>query len=171
MAGAPYEIERKILVTAPDLGVLGDAATSVSDIVQTYLLNDTGEVERVRRREIRDSEGHRLQLTHTAKTAVSAGVVEEREREIDEDAYDELLTRTDPARVPVVKTRWVVPFAERVLEIDRFSSPRELWLLEVELPSTDDLTAELVLPPWLTVLREVTGDPHYANAHLALRDT
>jgi CYTH domain-containing protein len=76
--------------------------------------------------------------------------------------------RRDSARVPVVKTRHVVPWAGRVLEIDEFSSPRQFWMLEVELPGTDDLHAPLDLPPWVRVTTEVTGDPAYANWNLAL---
>jgi CYTH domain-containing protein len=169
MNDVPLEIERKLLVEVRDLDSLAAASTSVSSITQTYLVNDDGLAERVRRREVRDARGEHLQLTHTAKRAVSAGVVEEDEREVDEATYAVLLERTDSTRVPIVKTRYVVPWAERVLEIDSFASPRAFWMLEVELPGTDDLTAPLDLPPWLDVTEEVTGNPAYANWTLALR--
>ena len=168
MTDIPLEIERKLLVDVTDLGALAAAATSVSSITQTYLTNDDGLAERVRRREVRTADGTRLQLTHTSKRAVSAGVVEEDEHEIDGAAYDALLERRDPARVPVVKTRYVVPWAGRVLEIDDFSAPRAFWMLEVELPGTSDLHAPLDLPPWISLTAEVTGDPAYANWNLAL---
>jgi CYTH domain-containing protein len=167
-ASAPLEIERKLVIEEPDVAVLDAEATSVSDIAQTYLLGEDGETARVRRRLVRDADGERLQLTHTRKRPRSAGIVEEREREVDEQEYARLVARADPARVTVVKTRWVVPYAGRILEIDRFSSPRALWLLEVELPDAADLTVELELPGWLTVVSEVTGDPAYSNAALAL---
>jgi CYTH domain-containing protein len=169
MTEVPLEIERKLLVEVTDLDALAAAASSVSAITQTYLTNDDGLAERVRRREVRTADGTRVQLTHTSKRAVSAGVVEEDEHEIDEPAYATLLERRDPSRVPVVKTRHVVPWAGRVLEIDEFSAPRAFWMLEVELPGTDDLDAPLDLPPWLVVTSEVTGDPAYANWNLALR--
>lgn len=168
MTEVPLEIERKLLVDVTDREALAAASTSVSAITQTYLTNAEGLAERVRRREVRTTAGTRLQLTHTSKRAVTAGVVEEDEHEIDEPAYAVLIERRDPARVPVVKTRYVVPWAGRVLEIDEFSSPRSFWMLEVELPGTDDLDAPLDLPPWVTVKAEVTGDPAYANWNLAL---
>jgi CYTH domain-containing protein len=167
VTGVPLEIERKVLLDAPDLGALEQAASSVSEIVQTYLVTDEWDAERVRRRLVRDADGEHLQLTHTRKRGVSAGVVEEDEREVDEATYASLLERTDPARVPIVKTRYVVPWAGRTLEIDRFASPRALWLLEVELDDAAHLTEPLDLPTWITVVREVTGDPAYSNAALA----
>ena len=168
MSGTPLEIERKVLIDAPDLILLEAAATSISHIEQTYLRNDDGLAERVRRREIRDASGTRVLCTHTRKRAVSAGVVEEDEREVDDVEYAVLLSRADEARVPVVKTRYVVPWAGHVLEIDRFHSPRALWLLEVEYDDAAGLTEPLDLPTWVPVIREVTGDDAYANYSLAL---
>ena len=57
-----------------------------------------------------------------------------------------------------------------MLEIDRFISPRSLWLLEVELDDAGRLHDELDLPDWVPVVREVTGDPAYTNAALARPD-
>jgi len=168
MADVPYEIERKFLLADPDVAALDTAASSVSHIVQTYLATDDGSAERVRRRLVRDADGERLQLTTTRKVGVSAGVVEEYERELDEAEYDELLRRSDAARHPVVKTRWVVPHAGRTIEVDHLESPRDLWLMEVELPGTDDMAAVLEFPEWLVVTAEVTGDDRYSNKNLAL---
>lgn len=167
MADTPLEIERKVLIDAPDLAALEAAARSVSDIVQTYLVPDGWDAERVRHRLVRDASGERLQLTYTRKRARGHGVVEEDEHEVDEATYTELLGRTDHGRVPIVKSRYVVPWNGLELEIDRFSSPRELWLLEVELDDADRLHDDLDLPAWIPVVREVTGDPAYTNAAIA----
>jgi CYTH domain-containing protein len=165
MSGTPYEIERKFLLRGePDLAALDAAATSVSDIEQTYLLDPSGGAERVRRRLVRDAAGERLQLTRT-------GVVEEDESTLTEQEYADLLARTDPERRTVVKTRWVVPHGEHVLEVDRIVAPRSLWLLEIELPDADRLGDEVALPAWLGEVVEVTGDPAYANRMLALPPT
>ncbi|MGE0817856.1 MAG: CYTH domain-containing protein [Candidatus Nanopelagicales bacterium] len=168
MSEVPYEIERKFLLEAPDVAALDAAAASVSRIVQTYLATDDGSAERVRRRHVHDAAGDRVQLTTTRKVGVSAGVVEEYERELDEEEYAELLQRSDPQRHPVVKTRWVVPHAGRTIEVDHLEQPRDLWLLEVELPQTDDLQADLEFPAYLAVTAEVTGDDRYSNKNLAL---
>lgn len=171
MSEVPYEIERKFLIAEPDVAALDSAASSVSHIVQTYLATDDGSAERVRRRLVRDAAGERLQLTTTRKVGISAGVVEEYERELAEAEYDDLLRRSDPARHPVVKTRWVVPYAGRTIEVDHLESPRDLWLLEVELPGTADLDAALEFPTWLQITAEVTGDDRYSNKNLALPET
>jgi CYTH domain-containing protein len=168
MADVPYEIERKFVIDEPDVGALDAAATSVSDIEQTYLVNADGHAERVRRRVVRDADGERTQLTHTRKVPVSRGVVEEYEREVDDATYAELLATADPDRRPVIKTRWVVPHAGRVFEIDRIVAPRRLWLMEVELPGADDVDADVELPPFAAGAVEVTGDIAYSNKNLAL---
>lgn len=170
MTDVPYEIERKFLLAPPDEDALEASATSVSRIEQTYLVNADGHAERVRRRAVREPgrDGERLQLTHTRKVAVSKGVVEEYERELDEQEYAELVARADDARAPVVKTRWVVPYAGRTWEVDHLVSPRELWLMEVELPAAADVEAALELPPFAHDVREVTGDVAYSNKNLAL---
>lgn len=171
MSTTPYEIERKfLLLDEPDLAALESAAVSSSDIVQTYLVDPRGGAERVRRRLVRDADGERLQLTHTRKVAVSSGVVEEYESEVAEDEYAALLARTDPERRAVVKTRWVVPHGAHQLEVDRIVEPRRLWLLEIELPGTEQLEDAVALPAWLGATREVTGDSAYANRMLALPD-
>lgn len=170
MTDVPYEIERKFLLAAPDEAELESLATSVSRIEQTYLRNDDGHAERVRRRTVRvpGRDGEEVALTHTRKVGVSKGVVEEYERTLDETEYAELLTRIDDERLPVVKTRWVVPHAGRAWEVDHLVSPRDLWLMEVELPAAADVEAALDLPPWAHDVREVTGDDVYSNKNLAL---
>jgi adenylate cyclase len=62
----------------------------------------------------------------------------------------------------IEKTRYRVPFAGRMWEVDVFDGENAgLILAEVELPSSD---AEVVLPAWAA--REVSGDPRYYNANL-----
>jgi CYTH domain-containing protein len=168
VSSTPYEIERKFLLRGPDRDALAGAASSRSDIEQVYL-DDLGTgAERVRRRVLQDRDGERTELTRTRKVAVRAGVVEEYESVIDEATYAELLRRADPARRPVRKTRWVVPWGEHVLEVDHVRSPRELWLLEVELDDVAELDVAIPLPTWVGEHVEVTGDERYANRSLAL---
>ena len=107
MTDVPYEIERKFLLAAPDEAELESLATSVSRIEQTYLRNDDGHAERVRRRTVRvpGRDGEEVALTHTRKVGVSKGVVEEYERTLDETEYAELLTRIDDERLPLAEQR------------------------------------------------------------------
>ena len=167
--GVPLEIERKLVIDVPDVSELSAAAVTVSDIVQTYLVSSQWDAERVRRRVVRSADGERVQLTHTGKRTVSAGVAEELETEVDPATYDGLVARADPARAPIEKTRWVVPWGGLTLEIDGFRAPAGLWLLEVELADAASMHDALDLPPWVRVVAEVTGDPAYSNVALALR--
>jgi CYTH domain-containing protein len=63
------------------------------------------------------------------------------------------------------KRRYRVPQGDLVWEIDQFLD-RDLVLAEVELPGP---RSEVSIPEWLRphILREVTEDPAYTNAHLA----
>lgn len=62
------------------------------------------------------------------------------------------------------KTRYRVPVGDHVWDLDHFHDPfPDLWLAEVELEHPDE---SFVRPPWLG--EEVTEDPRYANAALAL---
>jgi CYTH domain-containing protein len=158
------EIERKFLIEPlyPSQSPLLDA--KVSHIEQVYLINSDGLVERVRAR----TKDGVTTFTHTAKKTLSQGVNEEVEFEVDEEGYAELLTRRDPARVPVLKNRYLVPRGGLTFEIDEFLSPRVFWMMEVELSSEGELEDELSFPEGVIVNIEVTGDEAYGNHSLAL---
>lgn len=78
-----------------------------------------------------------------------------------EDA-NTMLVRLCPGPL-IEKTRYRVPFAGRVWEVDVFDGENAgLVLAEVELPAAD---AVVELPPWVGV--EVSDDPRYYNANLS----
>lgn len=60
------------------------------------------------------------------------------------------------------KTRWIVPYDDRLWEVDEFHDSREgLVVAEIELRAADD---RFDLPDF--VGEEVTGDPRYYNSNL-----
>jgi adenylate cyclase len=64
----------------------------------------------------------------------------------------------------VEKTRYKVPFAGHVWEVDEFCGANAgLVVAEIELKHVDEAFAH---PPWLAA--EVSGDPRYLNSNLAL---
>ena len=80
-----------------------------------------------------------------------------------EDAVALLALCTTP---PLAKTRFEVPHAGHLWTVDVFEAPARLAglvLAEVELP---DMATQPALPDWLG--REVTDEPRYANAALAI---
>lgn len=159
MKNDAYEIERKFLIRYPDLDYLRQNAES-SQIVQTYLLSRKGETARVRKR---GREGAWV-YTHTVKQRLSDLRRIEREREISEKEYQDLLKSADPARKPIVKTRWCLPYNGKLFEIDVFPFWKDRAYMEIELA---DEAEPVELPPEIRVIREVTGDRRYTNAALA----
>ena len=153
-----FEIERKFLIAMPEQGLLTGAERS--DIVQTYLLGAEGTTERVRARTF----GDHTEYTHTTKKRISAMRRVELEDTIGRDAYEALLTRADPDRRPIEKSRFCLPFEGKTFEIDLFPFWEDRAYCEVELRSPED---RVELPAWLSVIREVTDDPRYTNSALA----
>ncbi len=162
MPEEPMEIERKYLIAMPDTALLDALCAEKLSLRQVYLRTETeGESRRVRR--ARD--GQRDRYWYTEKLHVTDVTRVEREREIGAAEYEELLLQADPARRPIEKIRWRIPYAGHMLEIDVFPFWKKQAFCEVELAAEDE---EISLPPWLAVLREVTEDRRYTNNSLAL---
>ena len=147
------EIERKFLVT--DTTFL-EGRRGVP-VVQGYLAKDTMTV-RVR------TMGEKAFLT--LKGPFVGIARDEYEYEIPCDDAHELLSRYCPGCI-VTKTRFLVPHASHVFEVDVYSGKHAgLVLAEVELAAEHQ---PVVLPTWIG--REVTGDPRFGNRSLAMLDT
>ncbi len=157
---SPIEHERKFLIRYPDVGLLlGIPGTAVWNIVQTYLKADKGVTKRVRMVE----ESGRKRYVLTEKRRISDESAYEDERELTLEEYDSLLQTAKPGTVPIRKVRYRVPHGEYTVEIDVFPFWSDRALLEIEHPEG----AEITLPPYVELIREVTGDPCYRNAALA----
>jgi CYTH domain-containing protein len=149
------EIERKYLLRAlPDM----PRATDVFEIDQGYIPG-TKLLERLRRQVGRDGT---VRYYRTVK--VGHGVERfELEDETDERTFAHLWQLTDGHRLR--KRRHTVRNGADVWEVDEFTD-RDLVLAELELPRADH---PIVIPPWLSpvLVRDVTGEPQYANSNLA----
>lgn len=155
-----FEIERKYLIAMPDLEYLKQNA-SPSRIEQHYLLPPEPHItERVRKR---GAEGS-WRYYHTRKSRLTDLKRIEDEREIDEAEYEALLSRADPMRRPIQKTRWVLPWQGHDFEIDIFPFWDDRAIMEIEL---EDEGQTVELPPQIRVIREVTSDWRYANSALS----
>ena len=156
------EIERKYLIRMPDEAALGSMpGCETWQISQTYLSSSgNGYTSRLRRMVV---EGREV-FIHTEKRRVSALSCEEDEREISRAEYDALMQQADPALRTIEKKRCRIPYAGRMMEIDIYSFWSDRATLEVELESEE---AEVSLPPWLDIVRELTGEAAYKNYALA----
>ena len=161
----PREIERKFLLAeAPGFGGdpggshggsgWRDAVTRTIRIVQFYIF-----VAPDRSLRVRISDETKAELALKTGSGMDRG---EFEYEIPVVDAHELMEHRIGALVE--KTRHHVPLGAWTLEIDVFEGALAgLELVEVELEAADDSPS---LPPF--VGREVTGDPRYSNARLAL---
>ena len=152
LSSAHREIERKFLVRK-----LPDDLTSYpsSDISQGYLvsLNDGLQVR------LRKS-GERHSLTYKRGMG---NVREEREVELTTEQFTTLWPATEGKRL--VKTRYEIPFGDRVVEIDVYHGRHEgLVVAEVEFDA-EKAAKDFQPPDWLG--DDVTGDPRYSNQLLA----
>ncbi len=145
------EIERKFLVRGE--GWRGDVLGSAR-IEQGYLSADPERVVRVRIQEGR--------AMLTVKGRGQGASRPEYEYPIPLADARELLALC--LRPPIVKTRHRVEYQGAGFEIDVFEAENApLVLAELELAREDQPVPR---PPWLG--EEVTEDPRYTNAHLAL---
>ena len=161
MANIPLEIERKYLIRMPDTALLAaQDGARVKEITQTYLSDRPGVSARVR--EV--VEGRETRYIYTAKRRLSTLTAEEDEREISRAEYEAYLQSADPARRPIRKTRYAIPYAGHVVEVDIYEFWKDRATAEIELSREDE---EAPLPPYLSLVREVSADRRYKNAALA----
>lgn len=156
--GVPLEIERKYLLSGcpPEASVVPGTR-----IEQGWIPGRTLR-ERLRRSTYPTGVAR---YTRTVKFGRGISRVE-LEEDTDRSLFDSLWPLTVNARVR--KRRHAIREGNHTWEIDVFTD-RELVIAEVELRSADESPA---LPGWLEkwVIREVTGEPEYVNANLALAD-
>ncbi|MEY2665540.1 MAG: hypothetical protein RLZZ480_645 [Candidatus Parcubacteria bacterium] len=157
----PVEHERKFLLKEFDLSSLPNHSAPI-DIIQTYLVSAPGQVERVRARGQHNS----YRFFNTTKVRLPGGGSHELDHLISRDAYNDLLIRRDPLRIPVHKTRYCFRHAHHYCELDVFHGHRSgLALLEVEVHSMDE---PVEVPPFIGPYEDVTDVDGFANYDLAL---
>jgi len=156
-----YEIERKYLIRMPDAVFLeGQPGCAVWEIEQIYLRSEPGTTRRVRR--VKESGEERWYKTF--KQRVSSLTAQEDEGRITREEYERFCVERDPARNPVIKTRYRIPYEGQVLEFDLYPFWKDRAVLEIELES-ESQTA--LIPEWVHVIKEVTEDYRYKNVRLA----
>ncbi len=157
----PLEIERKFLIEYPDLDWLRSYPSARAvDIVQTYLTSEPGCERRVRKR---GEKGNYIYLM-TTKRKISGMKRIETESRLTREEYESLLTERDPERREIQKTRYCLTYEGHYFEIDIFPFWSDKALAEIEL---SDENEEILLPPQLKLIKEVTHDDAYKNASLA----
>lgn len=151
----PLEFERKFLVGRRTHALPVPSVTV--QIQQIYTLSG-----RIRRRSQYDGSLY----TRTVKTFLGPGKNTEKEKIISPLEFDLFQLERDPKRRPVNKERMCFLWRGQYYELDTFIDPRPgQQQLELEL---HDEESQYTLPPFLEIEKEVTGDPAYSNAMIAL---
>ncbi len=157
----PLEIERKFLVDPVALHRTGVLRRKIV-ITQAYVkeADMKGEL-RIRSR---THYGHSTYFA-TRKKKIRDGVYREDERVIDFATYKEFGNSLVKGTGLVRKNRHCFVYRDQYFELDVFKGRHNgLYLLEIELP---EVGAPVELPPFMHVLREVTGDRNYTNRTLS----
>ena len=157
----PIETERKFLIAMPDINMISKLeGTRIKHIEQTYIEGEDGKNARVRRIE----ENGAIYFVKTIKQRISTLSSFEDEYEIDLISYERELKNAIKDKKTVTKTRYCVPFASHVLEIDVYPFWQDRAILEIELHREDE---SFSLPEYINVIKEVSEDPRYKNTNLA----
>jgi len=160
----PIEIEKKFRIDYPCFQHFGVDVRTIN-IEQAYIIfpDKPDEEFRIRSREY--DGGQSYFITH--KRPVGPKVRVEVEDSIGWRTYYELMARRDPRRGVIKKRRHCFLWENQYFELDSFTNlNRALTLLEVEL--TDE-QKEVVLPPAIRMIEDVTDNPDFKNYNLALQ--
>ena len=155
----PIEEERKYIVE-----VTGELPDSIeSDITQTYLVAEPGCEVRLRRR----GWGGKFVNVHTNKKRVSGAEEIVTERQVSNALYESLLQQADPYRQTIHKQRRSFIWKGQFFELDTYLKPVDnLIILETKGIARHE---DVRFPPFLRVVKDITGDTHYYNYNIALR--
>lgn len=154
------EIERKFLIRRPDAALL-EQYGECSLIEQTYLRPEPdGSYARIRRR----TQNGVSVYTHTKKTHITDRTRLEIEREISREEYEALMRSADPERMTIRKTRCCIPYEGQLFEVDVFPFWQNQAYMEIELREEEQ---QILFPPFIEILREVTSEKQYTNSALA----
>ncbi len=156
----PIEEERTYLVELT--GALPECVES--EITQTYLVADPDCEVRLRRRAWRGGETVNV---HKTKKRISATELLETERQVSNALYESLLQQADPYRATIRKTRRSFIWKGQYFEIDTFHEPvSNLVVLETKGVAEQECVN---FPPFLKVIKDITGNREYYNYNIALR--
>lgn len=155
----PIEEERKYIVEVT--GSIPNA--NKSDIVQTYLTAEPNTEVRLRKRGWQG----KYVYVHTTKKRISAAEQLETERQISENLYESLLQQADPYRKTIHKLRRSFIYKGQYFELDTFIEPdSNLVILETKGVGEGET---INFPPFLRVVKDITGDTAYYNYNIALK--
>ncbi len=160
----PMAKKRKYLIAMPDIKALAERYRALPiEMVQTYLCMTNPCIER--RIRLQKSGAEQLYF-YTEKHIRPDGTKWDTEKPITEKEYGRYLLEADPELQSVDKTKYRFVYDSCRFEIDvyPFSTEKAVMFRYSE-------NDEAAIPPEITVMSEVTGDPAYKNKQLAKAQT
>lgn len=158
----PVEIERKFLLASMPSFESSELINAQKIFIEQIYLAPDGKEEteiRIRKR----SQNGSSTYYRTWKKNVSPGVRNETEEFITDSDYFRLSALKEPGTSIIKKIRYCFVYNYQYFELDEIVEPecaKGMCLLEIELTEEND---KLELPPFLDIVREVTGDERYTN--------
>lgn len=157
----PFEIERKFLISMPDIKKLKQKYKMVrTNIIQTYLKSDKNLERRIRQRGLPGD----YVYYYTEKEDVSEGTRIEREKKIAQSTYITLLGEADTSLHQISKTRYCIVYKDKYFELDIYPFWNDKAILEIEV---EDINTKIDMIPEINIIKEVTDDKQYKNKALA----
>ncbi len=158
---APLEIERKFLLkNEPDMSHAGFQAAQKIFIEQMYLVSPDNREIRIRKR----AQDGSATYYRTEKIKMHPGTRQETEVAITATEYLNLKKMKKPNTRVIRKHRHCFVYRGQYFELDFFLNPPGLTVMEIELTEENDT---IVIPPFIEIEKEVTGDASYSNFNLA----
>ena len=156
------EIEKKYIILKPrpeEMSLMEEYKSS--EIVQIYLPTKNGVTHRIRSRKQMDGS---VSYTETKKTRIDKMSAYEDEIVIDKKTFDSLALCIDDGTRPIVKTRHTFLYCGQLFEIDFYPNYKHTCIMETEL---DERDKEVVFPPFIRIIANVTGNQRYTNASMS----
>ena len=162
----PMDKKHKYLIAMPDMNRLVVNYGAVPfEMTQNYLVVTNPNIERRIRKQKNGSE---FLFFYTEKHTMEDGAVWDTERPISKKEYKKYLLEADPDLQPVHKVKYRFNDRHQRFEIDVYPFSRDRAVMFAYAGADEN---EIVPPPEVTILREVTGVPEYKNKTLAKRQT
>ena len=161
MSCIPIEIERKYIIKKPIEDKLAElSGYTKSEILQIYLDSEVGITHRIRMRKRDDC----VIYTETVKRRIDRISAYEDEHEITEERFQQLSKLQRRGTKAVHKVRYTFTYHGKTFEIDEYPKWRKTCIMEIELDSRDE---KIDLPPYIEIIKEVTGNKSYSNASMS----
>lgn len=156
----PVEIERKYLIEYPDSEMLDSLpCCKKTEISQTYLRLGEDDKIRVRKRTL---DGDTVCIK-TYKKRITPVTHTEIEEYLSKEEYEKMIAEGEII-ASISKFRYCFVYKYQYFELDVFPFWKDKAMMEIELKTEDEA---IVLPDFVSVIREVTEDKNYTNFALA----